>query len=148
VVNHLDVANRLRHVLLKLNRELRRELRDFGVTGGQASLLYAIQISPGIGVRELADREGISAAGMSGHVDRLERAGFVKRTGSTTDRRRVGLEVTDEAKRVLDAVKRRRTTWLAKRLAGLSKQELEAIDRAIEPLAELLATEEEQALVA
>ena len=148
MVNHLDVANRLRHVLLKLNRELRRELRDLGVTGGQASLLYAIQISPGIGVRQLADREGISAAGMSGHVDRLERAGFVKRTGSTTDRRRVGLEVTDEAKRVLDAVKRRRTTWLAKRLAGLSKQELEAIDRAIEPLAELLATEEEEALVA
>ena len=147
MVNHLDVANRLRHVLLKLNRELRRELRDLGVTGGQASLLYAIQLTPGIGVGELADREGISAAGMSGHVDRLERAGFVKRTSSTTDRRRVGLEVTEEAKRVLDAVKRRRTTWLAKRLSHLSKQELDAIDRAIEPLAELLAADEE-ALVA
>lgn len=148
MVNHLDVANRLRHILLKLNRELRRELRDLGVTGGQASLLYAIQLSPGIGVRELAEREGMSPAGMSGHVDRLGRAGFVKRTGSTTDRRRVGLEVTDEAKRVLDAVKRRRTTWLAKRLAGLSTEELEAIDRAIEPLAELLAAEEQEALVA
>jgi DNA-binding MarR family transcriptional regulator len=147
VVNHLNVANRLRHVLLKLNRELRRELRDLGVTGGQASLLYAIQLSPGIGVRDLADREGISPAGMSGHVDRLERAGFVKRTSSTTDRRRVGLEVTDEAKRVLDAVKRRRTTWLAKRLSYLSPKELEAIDSAIEPLAELLVTEDE-ALVA
>jgi DNA-binding MarR family transcriptional regulator len=142
VVNdHVEIAGRLRHVLLKLNRELRRELHDLGVTGGQASLLYAIQMSPGIGVRELAAREGISPAGMSGHVDRLERLGFVKRTASAADRRRVGLDVTDDARRVLDAVKRRRTTWLAKRLARLSPAELAAIDKAIGPLEDLLSEE-------
>jgi hypothetical protein len=32
------VANRLRPVLLKLNRELRREIHSLGVTGGQVSL--------------------------------------------------------------------------------------------------------------
>src|SRR5689334_13492891 len=66
------VANRLRPVLLQLARQLRREVHPLGVTGGQVTLLVAIKRNPGIGVRELAAQEGISGAGMSGHVDRLE----------------------------------------------------------------------------
>ena len=50
---------------------------------------------PGIGVRELAAIEGISAPAMCGYVDRLEAAGLVTRVRSTEDRRRVGLELTD-----------------------------------------------------
>src|SRR5687768_12414913 len=94
------VANRLRPVLLRLNRELRREGAALGITGGQATLLWLISRSPGIGVNELAARERISAAGMSGHVDRLQAAGLVSRIRSTDDRRRVGLVLTDEGQRV------------------------------------------------
>jgi DNA-binding MarR family transcriptional regulator len=132
------VANRLRPVLLKLNRELRRETRSLGLTGGQATLLFLIQRNPGVGVRELADREGMSAPGMSGYVDRLEAAGLVTRTRSGEDRRRVGLTVTAEASRILKAVRRRRTAWLAARLRDLGPDELDAIDAAVHPLSRLL----------
>lgn len=138
-VQPLDVANRLRPVLVKLARELRRELRDLGVTAGQVSLLWEIERTPGIGVRELAAREGVSAPAMSGHVDRLEAAGLVTRTRSADDRRRVGLAVTGQGRRVLRAVKTRRTHWLASRLRSLDGAQLEAVDRAIDPLAQLLA---------
>ncbi len=134
----VDVANRLRPVLLKLNRELRRETRTLGITAGQATLLFLIQQNPGIGVRELAEREGMSAPGMSGYVDRLEVAGLVKRTRSGEDRRRVGLTVTAEAARILKAVRRRRTAWLAAHLRDLEPGELDAIDAAIDPLQRLL----------
>ena len=43
---------------------------------------------------ELAEEEGISAPSLSGHVDRLETAGLLRRVRSTDDRRRVGLELT------------------------------------------------------
>jgi DNA-binding MarR family transcriptional regulator len=132
------VANRLRPVLLKLNRDLRREIHSLGVTGGQVALLVQIGLNPGIGVRELAARERMSPAGMSGHVDRLVEAGLVERTPSLVDRRRVGLTLTAEGQRVRRSVKHRRTAWLASRLRGLSANELEAIDRAIEPLQELI----------
>ncbi|MBD0347997.1 MAG: MarR family transcriptional regulator [Thermoleophilia bacterium] len=132
------VANRLRPVLLRLNRELRRELAALGMTGGQATLLHLIHRSPGVGVRDLAVREGMSAAGMSGHVDRLEAAGLVRRVPSTDDRRRVGLEVTSEGARALRAVRRTRTAWLARRLDRLEPAELEAVDAAIEPLLRLV----------
>lgn len=137
-VDPLVVADRLRPVLVKLNRRLRRELQTLGVSGGQAALLHLIGARPGIGVRELADREGMSAAGMSGHVDRLERGGLVTRTRSSEDRRRVGLAITDRGARVVQAVRSRRTAWLAARLKELGDDELRAIEAAIEPLQALL----------
>src|SRR2546423_14058017 len=135
----VTVANRLRPVLLKLNRHLRREIHSLGVTGGQASLLSTIRARPGIGVRELAALERMSAPGMSKYVGRLEAAGLVVRDPSGVDRRRVGLRVTAEGERVLRSVKSRRTAWLAARLRGLSDEELEAGDPALEPLAGLIA---------
>jgi DNA-binding MarR family transcriptional regulator len=131
------LANRLRPALLRLNRELRRELHSLGVTGGQVSLLIKVQKEPGIGIRELARWERMSTPGMSKYVARLESAGLVRRR-ELEDRRRVGLELTPEGSRVLSSVKRRRTAWLAERLRGLSPGELDAVDAAVEPLLKLL----------
>jgi DNA-binding MarR family transcriptional regulator len=135
------LANRLRPVLLKLNRHLRREIHSLGVTGGQVSLLVQIKQAPGIGVRELARLERISVPGMSKFVSRLEEAGLVMRTPVGTDRRRVGLTLTENGNRVLRSVKSRRTAWLAARLRTLDDEQLEALDRAVEPLSLLLEAE-------
>ena len=131
------VANRLRPALLRLNRELRREIHSLGVTGGQVSLLVKIKKEPGIGIRDLARWERMSTPGMSKYIARLEAAGLVRRT-ALEDRRRVGLELTPEGSRVLSSVKRRRTAWLAARLSGLSPAELDAVAAAVEPLSKLL----------
>jgi DNA-binding MarR family transcriptional regulator len=138
VNDHVEVANRLRPLLLKLARELRREAHPLGVTGGQVSLLVQIYRNPAIGVRDLAALEGISPAAISGHVRRLEKAGLVSRALDADDRRRQGLLVSPKGADLLRTVKRRRTAWLARRLKGLSDEELEAVDRALEPLAKLL----------
>ncbi|HZR96350.1 MAG TPA: MarR family transcriptional regulator [Gaiellaceae bacterium] len=125
-------------MLLRVGRELRREAREVGVSPEQVSLLVAIKYAPGIGVRELAARERVSAPALSKHVDRLERDGLVSRTQSTADRRRVGLTLTDEGQRVLRRVRSRRTAWLVSRLGKLSGEDLDRIDAAIAPLAKLL----------
>jgi DNA-binding MarR family transcriptional regulator len=132
------VANRLRPVLLQLNRQLRRELAPLGITGGQAALLHLVRCHPGIGVRELARMEGVSAAAMSTALTRLESAGLARRVRGDADRRRVGLELTDEGQRVLRSARSRRTAWLTARLQRLTPDQLAAIDEVIEPLARLL----------
>jgi DNA-binding MarR family transcriptional regulator len=76
---------------------------------------------------------------MSGHVDRLVQAGLVAREADVVDRRRVGLRLTPEGQRVRRAIRSRRTAWLAARLRGLTPEQLETIDAAIEPLQELIA---------
>jgi DNA-binding MarR family transcriptional regulator len=140
-IDTLSIADRLRPVLLRVGRELRREAREVGVSPEQVSLLVAIKYAPGIGVRELAARERVSPPAMSNHVDRLERDGLVTRTPSASDRRRVGLTLTDEGQRVLRRVRSPRTAWLATRLRDLSPEELEAVEAAVEPLSRLLQDE-------
>jgi len=132
------VAAELRPLVMRLSRELRREARALGITGGQVTLLFLVKGSPGLGVRELAARERISPAAMSGVVRRLERAGLVRRTPHPSDRRRHGLTVTEEGERVLRSVKSRRTAWLASRLRELEHGEVDAIERALPSLRRLL----------
>ncbi len=136
------VANRLRPTLLKLARELRREVHSLGVSGYQVSLLVAIKQAPGVGVRALAAQERMSPAAISQRVARLEQAGLVRRTPDASDRRRHGLTLTEAGEAVLRSVKRRRTAWLAGRLAELTPEELAAVDAAAEPLARLLHEED------
>jgi DNA-binding MarR family transcriptional regulator len=132
------VADDLRPVLLRLARELRRETEQLGVTARQATLLWLVKRSPGLSLAELAAEEGISPPALSGHVDRLERAGLIERVRSTEDRRRVGLRLTAEGARLLRRVRARRTTWLAEHLRALDPAELEAIEAAIPALQQLL----------
>src|SRR5436305_7102538 len=117
------LANRLRPVLLKLNRELRHEIHSLGVTGGQVSLLVQIKHRPGIGMRELAALERISVPGMSKYVAKLEEAGLVQRAPVEGDQRRVGLRLTPAGHKVLRSVKSKRTAWLAARLRQLDPAE-------------------------
>ena len=108
-----------------------------GVTVGQVALLAAIREEPGIGVRELASRERMSAPAMSGYVDRLEAGGLVVRGPVEGDRRRVGLHLTDSGRRLLRSTRKLRTAWLAERLRRLSDDQLRGLEAALEPLAML-----------
>lgn len=128
------IANGLRPLLLRLNRDLRRELAGVGITGGQAALLHQIRRTPGVGVRELAARERVSPPAMSGYIDRLEAAGLVERVRSQSDRRRVGLLVTPAGIKLLRSVRSRRTAWLTSRLQRLEPAQLAALQAALEPL--------------
>jgi DNA-binding MarR family transcriptional regulator len=131
------LANRLRPVLLRIARELRREIHSLGVTGGQVSLLIQIKRTPGITASALAERERISAPGMSGHIARLEAAKLIERTRAA-DRRRIGLTLTDAGDKVLTTVRKRRTAWLAEHLKGLTDEERETIEAALPALERLL----------
>ena len=134
----VTVANELRPVLLRLARELRRETEQLGITSRQGTLLWLIRLNPGLSLRELAAEERISAPALSGHVDRLEKAGLIARVRDEEDRRRVGLTLTEDGERLLRRLRARRTTWLAERLRGLDADDVAAIEAAIEPLAKLL----------
>jgi DNA-binding MarR family transcriptional regulator len=138
VVNDpVAIANRLRPVLLRLSRELRREIHSLGVTGGQVSLLASIKHNPGISASELAERERVSAPGMSGHLVRMEAATLIARVRAS-DRRRIGLYLTPEGEKVLKSVRKKRTAWLAGRLERLDPAERELIEGSIDALEKLL----------
>src|SRR5579863_4532709 len=134
----LPLADALRPALLKASRALRREALRAGVSALDAQLLGAVKKNPGVGVSELADREQMTRASMSGHVKRLEGAGWVARSAAAEDdRRRIGLSLTAKGAKALDAIRRRRNDWLAARLAQLSPSERAALAAAAGPLVRL-----------
>jgi DNA-binding MarR family transcriptional regulator len=131
----LALADLLRSALLRASRSLRREAQRAGVSALDAQLLGAVKKNPGIGVCDLADREQMTRASMSGHVKRLTAAGWIERTaGAGDDRRRSGLELSAAGIKALDAIRRRRNDWLAGRLAKLPPSARAALAAAAEPL--------------
>ena len=65
-----------------------------GVNQTDLHCLSIIENSGGLTAGELAAQAGLTNGAITGVLDRLERAGFARRAGDPTDRRRVCVEVT------------------------------------------------------
>jgi DNA-binding MarR family transcriptional regulator len=133
------LAETLRPALLRVSRKLRQEAQRVGASALDALLLVHILKNPGVGVSELAEAEHMSKPSMSGHVKRLEAAGWITRAGNAEDGRRSGLAITDEGHQQLHAIRQHRNDWLAARLALLSPDAREKLEDAIEPLLQLVS---------
>lgn len=72
-----------------------------GISGSQLWLLQEVARCPDIGVSALAKLLSIHQTTCSLLVDRLVKAGYVKKTRSTKDQRRVGLTVTTAGRGLL-----------------------------------------------
>ena len=119
----VSLADELRPILLRLARHLRAEIhQESGLTAGQIAILVAIEFNPGMTAQKLAEREGLSESGISGHLARLEGKGLVRRERSA-DRRRVGISLTAAGRNAVDAVRKERTEWLRSRIDLLTSEE-------------------------
>lgn len=134
----LALADNLRAPLLRVARRLRQEAQRAGSSALDALILGYIRRRPGVGVSELAQAEQISRPSMSGHVKRLEAAGWIQRFDDQEDGRRSGLQITPAGEAQLDAVRQRRNDWLADRLARLTPEARAALAAAGPPLLQLL----------
>ena len=133
------LAEALRPALLRVSRRLRQEAHKAGVSALDALLLNQIGRNPGVGVCDLADSEQLSRPTMSGHIKRLEAAGWITRADSATDGRRSGLAITPAGQAQLEEIRRRRNDWLAARLARLPDAARRQLDAARGPLLQLLS---------
>jgi DNA-binding MarR family transcriptional regulator len=68
----------------------------FGIHRTDLSLLDVLQLGGPMTAGELARRGSLSPGAVTAALDRLERAGYVRRVRDEVDRRRVFVEVTDK----------------------------------------------------
>lgn len=69
---------------------------NVGVTFVQAGILFLLKQSNGRTMSDLSQLIGVDNSTLTGLVDRLEKAGFVVRQASPTDRRSLLIQVTPE----------------------------------------------------
>jgi len=89
-------------------------------------------------VSELATAKNISRPAISQAVEVLVKKGLLTRVQSKEDRRCVDLVLTEAGNDLLDAVFKETRGWMKERMAGLSPDELETIERSMEIMKKML----------
>src|SRR4051812_16753401 len=99
------IVDRVNGIARRVKRELDATLSEFDLTHGEWHLLAKLRLggephrlSPG----ELAEALELSSGAMTNRIDRLEEAGFVRRSPDPKDRRGIHVELTDEGRQIYE----------------------------------------------
>jgi DNA-binding MarR family transcriptional regulator len=136
----LQLASDLRTVVARLMKKLRKT----SVTGQMLSLterstMSALQLHKHLLPSELALMEKITNQSMSQILNHLLELGFITRTASETDKRKVIISLTEEGERILMQVRSERDEWLANAIKDTFNDDDEALLRKlIAPLTRLV----------
>lgn len=118
----LDIADRLRVAVGRLARRLRQQSLG-GLTPSQASLLATLDKHGAMSMSHLAELESISRPSATGIVGRLEQKGLVVRSPHPEDHRSALVDLTPDARSLMDQRRQLRTAYLAARLDELTRDE-------------------------
>ena len=135
-----ELADRLQLTVTRTARRLRQQ-SDPALSPTLAAALSTIERSGPLGPSELARIERVRRPTITRVVARLCEAGLARRLPDLRDRRAARLEATPEGRRVLAALRRRKTAYLAARLERLDPAERELLASAGELLERLLSDE-------
>lgn len=139
VKSDAGLASALRSSIMRLSRQIKwQRADDTELTANQMGVLGALGRHGAMTVGELAVHEKVKPPSMTRIVSNMEAAGLVRRTPHDTDRRQVVVELTDAARALMAANRRRRDEWLKKKLKNLTPEEREILRKAA-PVLERLA---------
>jgi len=125
----LDLELRLGYLIHDVSR-LRRTLFDkwlapLGITRSQWWVLAFLSRNDGMPQTELATELDVGKVALGALIDRLEQAGFVKRTLDPTDRRVKRIVLTKQSKELLETLRERNSQFNKRILRGISTAQVE-----------------------
>ncbi|MEP7118529.1 MAG: MarR family transcriptional regulator [Acidobacteriota bacterium] len=100
-----------------------------GVSGAQIWALSALQQTPGMKVSELAQALSIQASTASNLLDKIEKAGLIRRERNSTDQRVVRLYLTDAGEKALGQAPQPLTGILTHALGQLPDEVLSRLNQ-------------------
>jgi DNA-binding MarR family transcriptional regulator len=114
-----------------------RLLREYGLTSSQYNVLRILRGEGNpLPILEIASRTITVVPGITGLIDRLQQAGFVRRLRCEQDRRVIYVALTDQAIKTLAALDEPLVTLHRKLLGHLSQSELKDLIRLLEKVRE------------
>jgi DNA-binding MarR family transcriptional regulator len=134
-----EMAGRLRLSATRLARRLRQEA-GAGLTPSQLSALAVIDNHGPLTLGSLAEHERVAPPSVTKVVAKLEADGLVVRTCDPADRRISWVSTSSRGVALVDESRRRKTAWLAGRVATLDPDQRARLAAALDVL-DLLTTE-------
>jgi DNA-binding MarR family transcriptional regulator len=132
-----DDMQDLRILIQKLARRIRAE-RGEDMADGKLSVLFQLDEHGVSTLRALAERERVTPPSMNRTINSLRAAGYVARTQSTEDARKVQIALTESGLELLRETRRRREAWFSQRLQHLSEEKLQVLRQVTPILRELI----------
>ncbi|MBV9124756.1 MAG: MarR family transcriptional regulator [Planctomycetes bacterium] len=124
----------------QLQIRIARLLREHGLTPSQYNVLRILRgEGKPLAILDIAGRTVTVVPGITGLIDRLERAGFVNRVRCPEDRRVIYVALTDLGTRALAALDEPLLALNRRLLGHLSAAELQELIRLLEKVREPLA---------
>jgi DNA-binding MarR family transcriptional regulator len=135
-----EIAADLRVVMSRLIKILRNETRnDEQLSLTERSTLSLVYQHEQILPSELAGIEKVTNQSMSQIINKLLKHGYVKRTSSKEDKRKVIITITAAGKKLIEKRRHERQEWLAKSiLEKTTQKEKEILVNAIKVLTKLV----------
>src|SRR6266550_7330316 len=125
----LPLAASLRLAVMRLARRLRQQTED-DITPSMLSALSTIERHGPMTLSELAAHERVKPPTVTTIVGRLEAAGLTTKDTDLDDRRVSWISLTPEGNRFVEAVRSKKTAYLAKRIARLDPGDRATLERA------------------
>jgi DNA-binding MarR family transcriptional regulator len=128
-----ETAGRLRLSATRLARRLRQEA-DAGLTPSMLSALAVIDCHGPLTLGALADHERVAPPSITKLVTRLEADGLVARSSDPDDRRVTWVAASAKGLALVAEFRRRKTAWLAGRIATLDADQQRRLADALDAL--------------
>lgn len=137
--NHEALLNVIRTAAM-LQKLSDRFFSQFGVTDAQFNLLVILKDSgaEGLSQQELSQHLIVTKSNVVGLVDRLERAGYLKREANSTDRRRNRIVLTREGQELVGRVEKIYLEEVDRMMNVLSTAQKEALISVMDQLRQYL----------
>ncbi len=97
------VVATIRQIIRAVDLQSKKLTKKYGLTGPQLIVLKEIRKGNERPISEIARQVSLSQATVTSILDRLEQQGFAVRRRSTSDKRKVNIELTDKALSILDS---------------------------------------------
>ncbi|MET7667710.1 MarR family winged helix-turn-helix transcriptional regulator [Micromonospora luteifusca] len=139
----MEVFGRVYRVAAAIGDRMERAYQRLGIGRGEFDVLATLRRSGepfNLSPKQLSDTLMLTTGGMTGRLDKLERAGFITRTSDPSDRRSLRAQLTPAGRDLVDeavtaglAVQREALAKIdptdARRLADLLRDLAGAVDR-------------------
>lgn len=131
-----DIAAKLRMAIVRTGRRLRQEAatETAGLTPTSTAALATIERHGPLTPSELAEIERVKRPTVTRTLGCLEREGLIERTPDPADGRSSLVAVNAAGRERLRRLRGRKNAYLARRMRGLSEDELATLERAAEIL--------------
>jgi DNA-binding MarR family transcriptional regulator len=138
---NLELASELRALLARLIKKLRKEsAKGQHLSLTERSTLSLLQQQNQMLPSELASSEKITNQSMSQILNHLLELGYITRTASDMDKRKVLISLTALGEKILLQVRAERDEWLAKAICdSCDEEEINLLKKVIGPLTKVVA---------